>query len=100
MLAGNNQRKTEYISKVVNAGLNVLGDKPMAINSSNFAMLENAFRTAAKNGVLLYDIMTERSEITNILQKELAHTPAVFWNAGCRYPKQPGCSDRKCPLFL
>ncbi|TKK71901.1 oxidoreductase [Ilyomonas limi] len=78
VLAGNNQRKTECISKVVNAGLNVLGDKPMAINSSNFAMLENAFRTAAKNGVLLYDIMTERSEITNILQKELAHTPAVF----------------------
>ena len=78
VLAGNNKLKTEYIIQSVSAGFNVLGDKPMAINSKDFAMLENAFADAKKNNVLLYDIMTERSEITNILQKELAHTPAVF----------------------
>ena len=78
VLAGNNRLKTEYISQSVSAGLNVLGDKPMAINSKDFTMLENAFSQAEKNHVLLYDIMTERSEITNILQKELTHTPAVF----------------------
>jgi hypothetical protein len=31
-----------------------------------------------QNGVLLYDIMTERHEITTILQKKLANTPEVF----------------------
>ena len=32
VLAGNNRQKTEYINKAIEAGLNVLGDKPMAIN--------------------------------------------------------------------
>lgn len=78
VLAGNNQQKTKYVKRSVEAGLNVLGDKPMAINSENFNELKNAFATAAQNHVLLYDIMTERSEITNTLQKELAHIPEVF----------------------
>jgi predicted dehydrogenase len=33
---------------------------------------------AASKKVLLYDIMTERFEITTILQRELAHQPALF----------------------
>lgn len=78
VLAGNNQQKTTYIKRAVEAGLNVLGDKPMAINSENFNELKNAFATAEQNHVLLYDIMTERSEITNTLQKEFAHMPEVF----------------------
>lgn len=78
VLAGNNQQKTEYIDKAIDAGLNVLGDKPMAINFQNFNLLEKTFAKAAQKKLLLYDIMTERSEITNILQKELVHTPTVF----------------------
>lgn len=78
VLAGNNRQKTEYIDKAIDAGLNVLGDKPMAINFANFNLLEKTFEKAAQKNLLLYDIMTERSEITNILQKELVHMPAVF----------------------
>lgn len=78
VLAGNNQQKTTYIKKAVEAGLHVLGDKPMAITTANFGLLEQAFAEAAAKKVLLYDIMTERSEITNLLQRELAHMPAVF----------------------
>lgn len=78
VLAGNNQQKTEYIKKAIDAGLNVLGDKPMAINAANFNLLQQAFDEAAQKNLLLYDIMTERSEITNILQKELVHMPDVF----------------------
>jgi predicted dehydrogenase len=78
VLAGNNQQKTAYISKAINAGINVLGDKPMVITAADFGALEQAFATAAEKKVLLYDIMTERSEITNLLQKELAHIPTVF----------------------
>lgn len=78
VLAGNNNRKTEYITRSIEAGLNVLGDKPMAINSANFASLEQAFDKAASKGLLLYDIMTERSEITNMLQQELVHMPELF----------------------
>ncbi|MFC2097144.1 putative oxidoreductase C-terminal domain-containing protein [Bacteroidota bacterium] len=76
--AGNNRKKTEYIKQTVEAGINVLADKPMVINSNNFELLKEAFRIAKQNGVLLYDIMTERHEITTILQKELSHMPDVF----------------------
>lgn len=78
MLAGNNRKKTEYIKTFIEAGLNVYSDKPMCINKEGFALLKEAFAAAEKNDVLLYDIMTERYEITSILQKELANTPAVF----------------------
>lgn len=78
VLAGNNRQKTEYIQKAIDAGFNVLGDKPMAINTTNFNALKQAFEEAGNKKLLLYDIMTERSEITNILQKELAAIPEVF----------------------
>lgn len=78
VLAGNNRQKTEYINKAIDAGLNVLGDKPMAINFQNFDLLQNTFAKAAQKKLLLYDIMTERSEITNLLQRELAQVPEVF----------------------
>ena len=78
VLAGNNQLKTEYIKKSVDNSLNVLADKPMAINSNGFEMLKQAFSDAKSKGVLLYDIMTERSVAATILQKKLANNKAVF----------------------
>ncbi|SHI76603.1 Predicted dehydrogenase [Tangfeifania diversioriginum] len=76
--AGNNAKKTDYIFKTVEAGINVLADKPMVITPEKFPLLEDAFETAAENNVLLYDIMTERYEITTILQRELSQLPEVF----------------------
>ena len=78
MVAGNNAKKTEYIQKAIEAGINVFADKPMVITPEAFPALEQSFKTAAEKGVLLYDIMTERFEVTNIIQKELANTPDVF----------------------
>ena len=78
MISGNNQKKTEYILESVQNGLNVLADKPMVITPEEFPMLQQAFEEAEKNGVLLYDVMTERYEITTILQKELSQVPDVF----------------------
>ena len=78
VLAGNNQLKTEYIKKSVDDRLNVLADKPMAINVAGFDTLKQAFSDAKQKGVLLYDIMTERSVAATVLQKKLANDPAVF----------------------
>jgi predicted dehydrogenase len=78
VLSGNNRQKTEYINKAIDAGLHVLADKPMAINFQNFNLLQAAFAKAAQKKLLLYDIMTERSEITNILQREFAQVPELF----------------------
>jgi predicted dehydrogenase len=78
ILAGNNKKKTEYIEACVDASLNVLSDKPMCIDAEGFELLIKAFDSAEKNNVLLYDIMTERSSITSILQKELMNNKELF----------------------
>jgi predicted dehydrogenase len=89
VLAGNNQKKTDFIKKSVDAGLNVLADKPMAIDSPGFELLKEAFASADKNKVLLYDIMTERYEITNALQRELAALPEIFGELQKGTPQNP-----------
>jgi len=78
MISGNNKKKAEYIKACVDAGLNVLADKPMCIDAKGFKLIEEAFESAEKNGVMLYDVMTERAEITTILQRALAQDEAVF----------------------
>ena len=78
VISGNNRKKTEYIKSAVDAGLNVFCDKPMCIDAEGFKLLEQAFATAEKNGVLLYDIMTERFNILCILQKMLVLNEELF----------------------
>ena len=78
VISGNNKRKAEYIKACADAGLNVLADKPMCIDVNGFKLLKEAFASAEKNGVMIYDIMTERSEITTVLQKELVQNKDVF----------------------
>ncbi len=78
VIAGNNLRKGEYIEKSLEAGFNVLADKPMAIDKIGFEQLKKAFEVSEQKNLLLYDIMTERFEITTILQRELSRMPDVF----------------------
>ena len=78
VLSGNNHKKSEYILRSLENGFNVFADKPMVIDSKGFEQLKQAFDIAAKNNLILYDIMTERFEITSILQKELSMIPEVF----------------------
>jgi predicted dehydrogenase len=78
VLAGNNRRKTEYLARAVAAGFHTLADKPMVIDAAGFEALGRAFAVAREKGVLLYDIMTERHEITTMLQKELSTIDALF----------------------
>lgn len=76
--AGNNRRKTEYLKAAVDAGMHVLADKPMCIDVEGWKDLKTSFDVARQNGVLLCDIMTERFEITSVLQRELMRLPGVF----------------------
>ena len=76
--AGNNGKKTDYIKQTLTAGINVLADKPMAIDVSGFNKLKECFEIAGQKGLLLYDIMTERFEITTMLQKEFSMIPQVY----------------------
>lgn len=80
VISGNNRKKAEYIARSINAGLNVLADKPMIISPDDFPSLQAAFKSAVEKGVLLYDIMTERYEVTTILQKLLSQNNDIFGN--------------------
>jgi len=89
VISGNNKVKTAYITFAVKAGLNVLADKPMCINKEGFESLKETFYRAQENQVLLYDIMTERYEITTILQKILAGIPELFGTLQKGTPDEP-----------
>lgn len=78
MLSGNNKKKTEYILNAIENGFHVYADKPMVIHPEEYKALEKAFLIAQEKNLLLYDIMTERSEITTVLQKELSQMKTVF----------------------
>ncbi|MFQ5805116.1 MAG: putative oxidoreductase C-terminal domain-containing protein [Phycisphaerae bacterium] len=100
IISGNNRKKAEYIKACVDAGLNVLADKPMCIDAAGYKLLEEAFATAQKQGVLLYDIMTERSEITTILQKRLAGHREVFGELERGAPDRPAVSKESVHHFF
>jgi len=63
VLAGNNRNKTDYILKAIEKGYNVLSDKPMAIKSSDYEKLQEAYDKAKKKHLILYDLMTERYDL-------------------------------------
>lgn len=98
--AGNNSHKTDYIRRCVGAGLHVLADKPMAINPAGFELLREAFISARRNDVLLYDIMTERFEIANVLQRELSQQPELFGSLQLGTPEDPAVVKSSVHHFL
>ncbi len=100
VVSGNNAKKTEYILETVRAGIHVLADKPMVITPDEFPMLEEAFQVARKNGVLLYDIMTERYEITTMLQKELSQMPDIFGELERGTPENPAITKESVHHFF
>ena len=78
ILAGRNNVKPDYYLAAAEAGLNVLSDKPMAITAADYLKLCDAAAVAKANGRLFGDIMTERNEITTILQRELSRRGGVY----------------------
>jgi predicted dehydrogenase len=78
VLSGRNRSKIDLIEACVSEGLNVLSDKPWIIRSADLPRLEAILNLAEQKGSIAYDIMTERYEITSILQRELVMDPNIF----------------------
>lgn len=100
VLAGNNAKKTTYIKRSVDAGLNVLADKPMVIKPDKFPMLKAALSQAHENGILLYDIMTERYEVTTMLQRRLSQNEDVFGSIVEGTPENPAITKESVHNFF
>lgn len=99
VLSGNNQKKADYILNSLKNGLHVFADKPMVIDVKGFEQLKQAFETANENKLLLYDIMTERFEITTLLQRELSMIPAVFGELEKGTPGNPAITKESVHHF-
>jgi predicted dehydrogenase len=78
ILSGRNRTKIDRIVQSVAAGLNVLADKPWILESSALPKLEMALAEADAKGLVAYDIMTERFEVTSGLQRALVNDAATF----------------------
>ncbi|MEO8507071.1 MAG: putative oxidoreductase C-terminal domain-containing protein [Betaproteobacteria bacterium] len=99
VISGNNARKTEYLTQSVAAGCHTLADKPMAIDAAGFDAVARAFALAREQGVLLYDIMTERHEVTTMLQKAFSVIESVFGTLERGTPERPAVSKESVHHF-
>jgi len=89
VLSGCNRPKIDLMRTAVSLGLHVLADKPWIIEPDDFPKLEEVYREAELREVLVWDMMTERFEVANRLQRELVQDPNVFghWQTGS--PQRP-----------
>ncbi len=78
ILAVNNKYRPRYISEGVKAGYHVFSDKPMAITPEDYGSLLRAIDLARKKDLMILDMMSERYQVTNALQKELVDYKALF----------------------
>ena len=90
VLSGRNRGKMQRISTLVRAGLHGLIDKPWVIEPEDLPLLSATLDDARKRGVVVYDGMTQRYEITCQLPKELVNDAEVFGRPLTGSAKDPG----------
>jgi predicted dehydrogenase len=90
VLSGRNAGKIERVGAAVEAGLHVLVDKPWILASADLPKLAGALETADQKKLVAYDIMTERFEASNALQRALVMDPEVFGAIIPGTPAEPG----------
>ncbi len=100
VVAGKNNQKVDYVLEAIQNGINVYADKPLVINKAGYDKLLEAFEVAEAQDLLLYDIMTERFEISTILQRELSMQPDVFGELEDGTPDNPAITKESVHHFF
>ena len=90
VLAGRNAQKIDAILAALDAGLHVLADKPWILVPQDLPKLQQALDRADERKRIAYDIMTERYEITSILQRAFVQDEATFGTMIAGSPDEPG----------
>lgn len=90
VLAGRNSQKIDAILAALDAGLHVLADKPWILVPENLPKLQQALDRADERKLIAFDIMTERYEITSILQRAFVQDEATFGTMVAGSPEEPG----------
>lgn len=89
VLSGRNSAKIERIERSVGKGFHVLADKPWILRSVDLPRIAAALDAADEAGVIAYDIMTERYEVTSMLHRELVNAAEVFGSIVPGNPNEP-----------
>lgn len=89
VLSGLNRGKIGRIGEIAQHRMHALADKPWIIESEDLPKVAAVLDEADRQKVVLYDGMTQRYEISYILQKELVSDPAVFGKPATGTPTEP-----------
>jgi predicted dehydrogenase len=90
ILSGRNRGKIDRIAASVKGGLSVLADKPWILEAVDFPKLESVLAEADAKQVVAYDIMTERFEITSMIQRDLVNDASTFGTMVAGTQAEPG----------
>lgn len=94
VLSGRNRPKIDLMAVAVENCLPVIADKPWIIEPADFPKVEALLHQADLREVLVWDMLTERFEITNWLLREFTRDRDLFgeWRAGT--PARPALTLR------
>jgi len=90
IFSGRNAGKIDAIQRTLDAGIHVLADKPWIIEAADFPKLEKALATARARKLVAYDVMTQRYEIAEIVERALVTNGALFGDLIAGNPREPG----------
>ena len=100
VLAGRNDRKADYALAAVKAGMNVLADKPLAIDATGLEKLEEAVEIARKRRLAFMDLMTDRTDVHTRLTAALLREKEVFGDFRPSSPVNPAVVCESSHHFL
>jgi len=89
VLSGRNDAKIGRLLASVRNGYNALVDKPWIIDPAAFDSVKTVLDEAQQRGLVAYDIMTERYEITSIVQRLLVADQNIFGTLTKGTPEEP-----------
>jgi predicted dehydrogenase len=92
IFSGRNRGKIDRVRTAIEAGINVLADKPLIIRREDLPALEEASQMADQRELILFDMMGGRHEITANLAILLRRDPEVFGEAVPGSATEPGAA--------
>jgi predicted dehydrogenase len=89
ILSGRNRGRIHTIRAALRAGLHVLADKPWVLDPTDLPILDEALDLAERRNLIALAIMTERYEVTTLIQRELCQDPGILGVLEPGTPEQP-----------
>jgi predicted dehydrogenase len=90
IFSGRNHSKIHGIQAAIEAGINVLADKPLIVRRDDLPALEKALNAADERRLVLYDMSAARHQTIAGLMRQLRTDPEVFGEPVMGTRTEPG----------